>query len=135
MSTGTARPNRAARLGSLAGAAALVLALTACGAGEARCEQLLNETVEAVDGVESVEAGCRENFGSSTAGAGSVHLDADTKEEAYEIIARIEESLARNPEIDSDWYGPTNVTLNDGTHFGASTAEVRVVREELGIEP
>ncbi|MGI5187849.1 hypothetical protein ACQEVI_06880 [Promicromonospora sp. CA-289599] len=119
----------------MAGVLGLVTLLGACGATTAKCEQLINETVAQVQGVESVEAGCRESFGSSSAGAGTVHLTAKTKPEADEIIARIEEAMARNPEIEPDWRGPSVIYLEDGTWFGTGGREVRVSREMLGIEP
>ena len=135
MNTKTARSNRACGLLSSVGVASLALVLTGCGAVEAKCEQLINQTVEVVDGVKSVDAACSESFGSSNASAGWVHLDADSEAEADEIIARIEEAMARNPEIDSDWYGPARVSLNEGSSYIASSSKTGVVRERLGIDP
>lgn len=135
MTLSTSRKVRAHRLLSLAGVLGLVMPLGACGVTTAKCEQLINETVAQVQGVESVEAGCRESFGNSSAGAGTVHLTAKTKPEADEIIARIEDAMAREPDIHPDWRSPSSIFLTDGTHYITSGTEVRVIRETLGIDP
>lgn len=113
----------------------LSISLAACSYNNKDCEELIKETVMSVEGVESADAACRESFGSSGAGAGSIDLAVDTKAEAEEIVDRIEEAMARNPDIESDWHTPTSVTLKDGTWYGIGNTDVGLVREDLGIEP
>lgn len=135
MRTETVRQVGVRQILSLLGVIAAVLPLGACSVVTDRCERIIVETVAQVEGVESVDAVCRESFGSSGAGAGTVHLAAATEAEADDVIERIEEAMARNPEIESDWRGPSNIYLEDGTWFGMTGTEVRVTRKRLGIEP
>lgn len=136
MTPSASRKSRAYTPLILAGVSTVALSMSACGtaAAEEECEQLINETVAPVEGVESVDAGCNFSFGNNSAG-GAVTLTVSTKAEADEVIARIDEAMARNPEIEPDWHSPSNIILNDGTHLVNDGTEVRVIREMLGIEP
>jgi hypothetical protein len=120
---------------ALVGAVGLAASLAGCGAGDARCEQIINETVSQVEGVVSAEATCDTSFGSSSYTAGAVHLDAGTKDEGYAVIERIQEAMAREPEIEADWSSPVRMYLSDGSTYIISRSKVGEIRERLGIEP
>lgn len=131
-----------ARMAFLVGLATLTTGLTGCGGDEENCAELYTDTIEAVEGVDSVEIDCSLQFGGGWQRV-DVHLTTNDSEEAAQIGEDVLRAIAEEPDFEGTWSTPQDYFLEDGTKVTIGlrdlgfngVPQVRQVREQFGIEP
>ncbi|GAA1851937.1 hypothetical protein [Myceligenerans crystallogenes] len=111
--------------------AVVVLTLAACASpgDRAACAEVYVPVIEAVEGVESVDAECSARLDGGWAQV-NVYLTTNDKDEALATADRIERAMAAAPELEPGWYTPSTYWFQDGTGYVAEPVTVGDLREK-----
>ncbi|WP_199042726.1 hypothetical protein [Glycomyces salinus] len=139
--SGARQNSRTVRLTVLAGLATLTTGLTGCGGDEENCAELYTDTIEAVEGVESVEVDCSLQL-SGVWQRVDVYTTTNDENEAAEIGYDVLQAIAEEPGFDPQWSTPRSYFLEDGTKVTIGLRDlgfngipdVDEVREHFGVE-
>ncbi|MFG2022920.1 hypothetical protein [Streptomyces sp. NPDC048825] len=122
-------------------AAALMLSVSACSSGAAKCEEAFPAAAMSVPGVVSAEWDCSEQFGGGWQRA-DVVIEATTEDEAIAVMDAVLQAIAASPDLEDRWATPQEYVTEDGSIIvGANDVgfngppNVGEVREHYGITP
>ncbi|WP_329204210.1 hypothetical protein OG257_01625 [Streptomyces sp. NBC_00683] len=122
-------------------AAALVLPVSACSSGAAKCEEALTEVTMSVPGVASAEWDCSNSFGGGWQRA-DVAIEAATEDEAIAVVDAALRAYAASPDLEDRWGTPQEYVTEDGSITVSAgdvgfpaVPNVGEAREHYGITP
>ncbi|MER5227036.1 hypothetical protein [Streptomyces flaveus] len=121
--------------------AALVLPVSACSSGAAKCEEAFTAAAMSVAGVASAKWDCNFSFGGGWVRA-DVVIEATTEDEAIAVMDEALQAFAASPDLEDGWSTPQEYATEDRSIIvGASDVgfngppNVGEVREHYGITP
>ena len=131
-----------ARVLAIVMATTSVFVLSGCTGSEvAECEQILEETVLTVKGVDSAEFTCKRNLGNSSE-IGTIIFSVSTQQESTPIIEEIYRALAAEGRINDAWRpfitfaaAGGGVEFNDDALGFNGTPVIGDVRDRYDIHP